>query len=257
MAWVIDLDGVVWLGAHLIPGAPEAVARVRAAGHDVVFVTNNSFATVAQQEAKLASFGIDAAGDVVTSAVVGAGLVDPGERVFVLGGAGIVEAVQRRGAEVVDDVSVDVVMVGLDRDLSYDRLDRAARAVRAGARFVATNTDSTYPTAEGLLPGGGAVVAAVAVASGVEPIVAGKPHEPAAAFVRERLGPYGVMVGDRPGTDGAFARVLGYRFALVLTGVTTPSELPVVPEPDLVGEDLLAVVTSVLDGADARPGPGS
>lgn len=253
MAWVIDLDGVVWLGSQLIPGAPEAVAQLRASGHDVVFVTNNSFATVGEQEAKLASFGIDAAGDVVTSAVVAARLVEPGERVVVLGGAGIVEAVLARGAEVVDDVTADVVMVGLDRDLSYDRLDRAARAVRAGARFVATNTDSTYPTAAGLLPGGGAMVAAVAVASGVEPVVAGKPHEPAAAFVRDRLGPQGVMVGDRPGTDGAFARVLGYRFALVLSGVTSGEDLPVDPQPDLVGEDLASLVAAVVPG----PGAGS
>lgn len=246
MAWVIDLDGVVWLGSQPILGAADAVARLRGAGEDVLFVTNNSFATVAEQEAKLASFGIPAAGDVVTSAIVGASFVEPGQRVVVVGGSGITEAVEARGGVVVDDHAADVVLVGLDRALSYERVDRAARAVRAGARFVATNTDATYPTPEGLLPGGGAMVAAVAVASGVEPIVAGKPCEPAAAFIRERLGPEGVMVGDRPDTDGRFAAVLGYRFALVLSGVTTLSDLPVDPPPDLVGDDLAAVVGSAL-----------
>lgn len=246
MAWVLDLDGVVWLGATPIPGAAEAVARLRHAGEHVVFVTNNSFATVAQQEAKLASVGIEAAGDVVTSAVVGAQFVEPGERVLVVGGQGIIEATEARGGVVVDDLPADVVLVGLDRALSYDRLDRAARAVRAGARFVATNTDATYPTSLGLLPGGGAIVAAVAVASGVEPVVAGKPCEPAAAFVRHRLGPDGIMVGDRPATDGAFAGVLGYRFGLVLSGVTTSSDLPVEPAPDVVAPDLRTLVERVL-----------
>jgi HAD superfamily hydrolase (TIGR01450 family) len=247
VAWVIDLDGVVWLGAEPIAGADRAVARLRAAGEDVLFVTNNSFATVAEQEAKLASFGIPAAGDVVTSAVVGAGLVERGERVFVLGGPGIDEAVRARGAIVAGlDGPVDVVLVGLDRSLTYDRLDRAARAVRAGARFLATNTDATYPTADGLLPGGGAVVAAVEVAAGRRPVVAGKPCQPAADFVRGRLGPTGIMVGDRPGTDGVFAGVLGYRFGLVLTGVTTRSELPVDPAPQVVAPDLEALVDAEL-----------
>ena len=249
MAWVIDLDGVIWLGSTPIPGSSEAVVRLRAAGEDVLFVTNNSFATVSQQEAKLASFGIEAAGDVVTSAMVGAELVSPGERVFVLGGAGIVEAVQARGGIVVDDATADVVLVGLDRHLSYERLDRAARAIRTGARFVATNTDATYPTAEGLLPGGGAIVAAVATASGATPVVAGKPHAPAATFIRHRLGADGIMVGDRPGTDGLFARVLGYRFGLVLSGVTTSSDLPVDPSPDVVAPDLTSLVTAVLEGS--------
>lgn len=246
MAWVIDLDGVVWLGSQPIPGAAGAVRRLRQAGEDVLFVTNNSFATLAEQEAKLDAFGIPAAGDVVTSAVVGASLVDAGQRVVVLGGAGIVEAVRARGAVVVDDDRADVVIVGLDRALSYDRLDRAARAVRRGARFIATNTDATYPTAHGLLPGGGAIVAAVAVASGAEPVVAGKPCEPAAEFIRHRLGAEGVMVGDRPDTDGAFARVLGYRFALVLSGVTSRSELPVEPAPDVVADDLASLVELTL-----------
>jgi 4-nitrophenyl phosphatase len=246
MAWVIDLDGVIWLGATPIPGSADAVSRLRAAGEDVLFVTNNSFATLAEQEAKLASFGIGAAGDVVTSAVVAADMVAPGERVFVLGGQGIVEAVQARGAIVVDGPAADVVLVGLDRSLSYDRLDLAARAVRGGARFVATNTDSTYPTAQGLQPGGGAIVAAVATAAGAEPVVAGKPHPPAAEYIRHRLGAEGIMVGDRPGTDGHFAVVLGYRFGLVLSGVTTSSDLPVDPPPDVVAPDLAGLVSAVL-----------
>ncbi len=99
MAWVLDLDGVVWLADDPIPGAPEAIARLRARGERVLFVTNNSFAPAADTEAKLAGMGIPAEGDVLTSALAGATLVEPGERVLVCGGPGIAEACEARGAE--------------------------------------------------------------------------------------------------------------------------------------------------------------
>jgi 4-nitrophenyl phosphatase len=107
---------------------------------------------------------------------------------------------------------------------------------------VATNDDATYPTPDGPIPGGGSLVAAVAYATGVTPIVAGKPHGPMADLVRAAGGDEGTVVGDRPDTDGAFARRLGYRFALVLTGVTARDDLPVEPEPDVVGDSLAALV---------------
>jgi 4-nitrophenyl phosphatase len=248
VAWVLDLDGVIWLADQPIPGAAEAVARLRAAGERVLFVTNNSSAPVGDQEAKLARLGIPAAGDVVTSAMAGARLVSPGERVLVCGGPGIVEAVAARGAEPVRDGDADVVVVGFHRDFDYERLRVAATAVRRGARLVATNDDATYPTPEGPIPGGGAIVAAVAYASGVDPVVAGKPHEPMAELVRSLAGPSGTVVGDRPDTDGRFARTLGWRFALVLTGVTSAGDLPVDPDPDVVAESLAALVAESVAG---------
>lgn len=248
MTVVCDLDGVVWLAAQPIPGAAAAVAALRRAGHRVLFVTNNSFATVAEVEAKLAGVGVPAEGDVITSAVVAGDLVAAGERVLVCGGPGIEEAVRRRGAEVVRPagpaVPVDVVVVGFHRSFDYEVMRVAATAVRAGARLVGTNTDATYPTPEGPIPGGGAILAAVATAAGRDPVVAGKPHEPMAAAVRAATGGEvgdAVMVGDRPETDGAFARTIGCRFALVLSGVTGAGDLPVEPEPDLVAADLAGV----------------
>jgi 4-nitrophenyl phosphatase len=249
VAWVLDLDGVIWLADQPIPGAADAVARLRAAGERVLFVTNNSSAPVGDQEAKLARLGIPASGDVVTSAMAGARLVSPGERVLVCGGPGIVEAVAARGAEPVRDGDADVVVVGFHRDFDYERLRVAATAVRRGARLVATNDDATYPTPEGPIPGGGAIVAAVAYASGVDPVVAGKPHEPMAELVRSLAGPSGTVVGDRPDTDGRFARTLGWRFALVLTGVTSAGDLPVDPDPDVVAESLAALVAESVAGA--------
>ncbi|MFS8482139.1 MAG: HAD-IIA family hydrolase [Acidimicrobiia bacterium] len=245
MAWVLDLDGVIWLADQPIPGAREAVAALRAAGERVLFATNNSYAPLAAQEAKLERMGIPARGDVVTSAMAAATLVEPGERVLVCGGPGIREAVAARGAVPVDDGDAEAVVVGFHRDFDYERLRVATRAVQRGARLVATNDDATYPTPEGPIPGGGALVAAVAYASGAEPVVAGSPPPPMAALVREVAGTSGTVVGDRPETDGRFARALGYRFALVLSGVTREGDLPVEPAPDVVAPTLATLVEGI------------
>jgi 4-nitrophenyl phosphatase len=215
-----DLDGVVWLAHRPIDGSVDAVARLRASGRRVMFVTNNSAAVEREHERALEAIGVPAAGDVVSSAMAAALLVDPGERVLVAGGPGVVEALEARGVDVVlndgqvDPGGFDAVVVGLHRNFDFDRLG--------------TNTDATYPTPTGLQPGGGAILAAIATASGAEPVVGGKPHAAMAAVIRERLSAAGgafdadrvVMVGDRPETDGLFAQRLGSRFALVRSGVT-------------------------------------
>jgi glycerol 3-phosphatase-2 len=245
MPFALDLDGVVWLADDPIPGSRDAVARLRAAGEPVVFVTNNSSQVVGDVEAKLARHGIPADGAVVTSAMAAAALVEPGERVLVCGGPGVAEAIERRGATPVREGDADAVLVGFHRDFDYERLRIAATAVRRGARLLATNDDATYPTPEGPIPGGGAILASIVTASGVAAVVAGKPNAPMADLVRARLGDNGVMVGDRPDTDGRFARVMGYRFALVHTGVTLAHEV-VDPAPDVVAADLAALVDELL-----------
>jgi HAD superfamily hydrolase (TIGR01450 family) len=242
VTWVLDLDGVVWLAERPIDGAADAVGRLRAAGQRVIFATNNSWARLADQEAKLERMGIAAAGDVVTSAMAAATLVEPGERALVCGGPGVVEALTNRGAEPVRDGAADAVVVGFHRDFDYERLGVAMTAVRHGARLIATNDDATYPTPDGPIPGGGSLAAAVAYASGVTATVAGKPHRPMAELIRALAGGEGTVVGDRPETDGAFAVALGYRFALVLTGVTGESDLPVEPEPAVVAASLADLV---------------
>ncbi len=244
VAWALDLDGVIWLGDQPIAGSADAVARLRAAGESVVFVTNNSSEPVGFVEAKLARHGIPAAGDVLTSAMAAAALVDPGEVALVCAGPGVDEALAARGVRTVREGKADVVVVGFHRDFDYGRMVAASAAVRGGARLLATNDDATYPTPDGLIPGGGAILAAVSTASGVVPEVAGKPNTPMADLLRARVGGDGVMVGDRPDTDGRFAVALGYRFGLVLSGVTTA--LPVVPTPDLVADDLAELVDGAL-----------
>ena len=246
MAWAIDLDGVVWRGSETVPGAPEAIDHLRRRGTPIAFVTNSALRTPAQVGEKLARHGIPDATDlVVTSAMAGASLVEAGERVVVVGGEGIIAAVAARGAEVVPEGPADCVLVGLTHSFSYDDIARAMAAIGGGARFIATNTDATFPDAGRFLPGAGSIVAAIATASGADPMVAGKPHDTIVRFVHERLGVDGIMVGDRPETDGLFARALGYRFGLVLTGVVGPDDLPIEPEPDHTATDLSALVAAI------------
>jgi HAD superfamily hydrolase (TIGR01450 family) len=253
LAIAIDLDGVVWRAATPIPGAAGALRRLQDAGHDVVFVTNNAYPDRAGHVAKLASMGIDAAGAVLSSPMAAALLLHPGERVLVAGGDGVREGVVDAGGVAVTyeeldagAVAVDAVVVGFHRDFDYAKLRIASTAVREGARFIATNDDPTYPTERGEVPGNGAIVAGIAVAAGTEPVFAGKPHRPMVDLVRRRCGDRGVMVGDRPDTDGLLARALGWRFGLVLTGVTTSADLPVAPAPDLVADDLAGVVDQLV-----------
>lgn len=234
-----DLDGVVWLAHEAIPGAPEAIAALRAAGVRVMFVTNNAFSTIAEQERALAAIGVPADGDVLNSALAAAHLLQPDEHVLVGGDVGLFEAVTGSGAIAWDPERwnaagrppVTSVVMGLHRSFDYARLEALSTAVRGGARFIATNEDATYPTPAGLVPGAGALVAAVAAAAGVTPVVAGKPHAPMAQLVADTVGAgfdlgRTVMVGDKWSTDGAFAVTLGCRFALVRTGVTAPGRDP-------------------------------
>lgn len=248
--WAIDLDGVLWLADEPIEGAAAAVASLRAARRRLAFVTNNSYGTRADVAAKLEAHGIDAGDDVVTSAMAAAALVQPGEDVLVCGGPGVVEAVESRRAHAVRDGTADVVIVGYDPGFDYARMTAAAVAVWNGARLIATNDDATYPTPAGPVPGAGSILASVVTATGRQPVTAGKPFEPMAALVRAHLGHVDVVVGDRPDTDGRFATALGARFALVMTGVTTPDDLPVSPTPETVAASLAALVDQELASAD-------
>lgn len=245
MAWVLDLDGVVWRGDDPVAGSAAAVADLRAAGQRVVFLTNNSSVPVGHVVAKLERMGVPAAPeDVVTSAMAAAAMLEPGSTALVCGGPGIDEALAARGVRSVRQGQADAVLVGFHRDFDFARLEAAFAAVRGGARLIGTNDDPTYPTTDGEVPGGGAILASVAYAASVTPEVAGKPWPPTARLVAERVGPVAVMVGDRPSTDGRMARRLGTRFALVLSGVTTAAQVAagVDPTPDVVAADLAAVV---------------
>ncbi|MEM7142020.1 MAG: HAD-IIA family hydrolase [Actinomycetota bacterium] len=243
----MDLDGVIWRGTETVLGAPEAIERLRDAGESLAFVTNSALRTPAQVAEKLDRHGIPDAEDlVITAAMAAADMVEPGSSVLAIGSDGLREALAERGASVVEEGPADVVAIGITMAFDYDAMTRAMRAIHDGARFIATNDDTTYPSADGLLPGNGALVAAVAACAGVDAEVAGKPYAPIARFVRERLGDDGVMIGDRPDTDGRFAAAVGYDFALVLTGVIGADDLPVEPSPRFVAADILELIETLL-----------
>ncbi len=226
--WIIDLDGVIWLTGEPIGDAAGAVARIRDHGGRVVFATNNSAPTTAELLERLGRIGIEApASDLASSAHAAAGLLDPGQSVHVLAAAGVLEALEERGVVVTADETATAVVVGWNRGFDFDSLSAAASSARRTGRLIGTNEDPTHPTPTGLVAGSGALLAAVATASGVTPQVAGKPHEPMAALLRRRFGFENgdgsvVVVGDQPGTDGRLAARLGVPFALVESGVTPP-----------------------------------
>lgn len=244
---VFDLDGVVWLGETPVPGAADAIEKLSQAGVSVGFVTNMSYRTIVEQEEKLQNIGIDAKGKVITSATSAASLIKEGEKVLVSGGTGIIEAVQNAGAEVVekDTDNPDAVIVGLKPDFNVQDCTLAMRAVRKGARLIGTNHDPTYPTPEGLLPGGGAQLASIATAAETEPLIAGKPSKIMGKCVEGLLGKVDLVIGDRIDSDGLFAETLKADFGLVFSGVTEPNEIPDSFKPKYQGADVSEIIDEI------------
>jgi glycerol-1-phosphatase len=255
---VFDLDGVVYLGDEVVAAAPGALDQVRGLGVKVAFVTNNSYRPPGLVTEKLNRLGVKATeSEVQTSAQAAVRLLGgrdglEGVAVLVVGGPGLRQALEAAGARLVEGPAwreAEVVAVGFDPELTYGRVRDATLAIRAGARFVGSNPDTTLPTPDGLWPGAGATLALLRASTGVRPEVAGKPErallDTAAAAIGP--GPY-LMVGDRADTDLDGAHRLGWSTALVLSGVTRLIDLP-----DLTNapDHLLADVGGLLD----PPGP--
>lgn len=254
---LLDLDGVVYLGPEPVPGAPAQLARARAAGVALAFVTNNAGRTPGQVAAHLTRLGIPAAsGDVVTSAQAAAGLLaeqlEPGSAVYLLGGAGLEEALLAVGLRPVTEPDGGAVAVasGFGPQMPWQRVVDGAILIGAGLPWVAANTDASFPTDRGTGPGHGALVDLLTRFTGVVPTVAGKPHTPLFAETLKRFpGARALMIGDRLDTDIAGARAAGIDALLVLTGVDGPEQAAAAPpalRPDFVGPDL-----SVLFGSAA------
>jgi glycerol-1-phosphatase len=255
---VFDLDGVVYLGEEVVEAAPAALDQVRALGVAVAFVTNNSYRPPELVAEKLQRLGVKATPEqVLTSSqalvrLLGGPAGLDGVRVLVVGGPGLRGALEAAGARLVDGSAwgdAQVVAVGFDPDLTYARARDATLAIRAGARFVGSNPDTTLPAPDGLWPGAGATLALLQAATGVRPEVAGKPERALLDTAAEAVGsgPY-LMVGDRADTDLDGAHRLGWSTALVLSGVTRPADLP---DLAIAPDHLLHDVGGLLD----PPGP--
>ena len=249
---LLDLDGVVYVGAAAVPGAVDALAAARAAGAVTGFATNNASRTPEDVAEHLTSLGVAAAtGDVTTSSQAAALLVrerlGAGARVLPVGGPGVRAALLEAGLELVGPADAPAAVVqGFGRQLTWGDLADAAATVRAGALWVATNTDLTLPTERGPAPGNGSLVAAVRNAVDVDPLVAGKPEPGLFRSAAQRAGARSpLVVGDRLDTDIAGAVRAEMASLLVLTGLTSPAQLvAAVPEqrPEHVSADLAGLL---------------
>jgi glycerol-1-phosphatase len=250
---LLDLDGVVYLGAAAVPGAADALAKARRGGMRLAFVTNNASRSPSTIAAQLAGLGVPATPDeVVTSAHAAARLIadrlPPGSPVLVVGGIGLRMALRERGLRPVSTAAERpaAVVQGYAPDVGYGLLAEGGLAVRAGAWFVASNADVTLPTARGLQPGNGSLVQVIATATGKQPVVAGKPEPPLHAEAVARSGARRpLVVGDRLDTDIEGAVRAGADSMLVLTGVSGPADAVLAPpqqRPAYLADDLAGLL---------------
>ena len=242
---VLDLDGVVYLDAQGIPGAGQALASLAERGVALRYATNNSSKTasdVVRHIEQRTGFRADPSSVVTSSQATAVYVAERFSRAAVVGPPALERELLAHGVDVVPTDAADAVVVGLDRHLTYETIDEAARAIRAGAAFVASNTDSTYPTPTGLAPGAGTIVAALATASGRDPVVCGKPTPIFAEALTSQIAPVPVwMVGDRIETDIALGHSQGWVTVLVLTGVTDA------PDVDDLGVRPHHIIPSIAD----------
>jgi phosphoglycolate/pyridoxal phosphate phosphatase family enzyme len=251
MLLLVDLDGVVYRGAQPVPGVAAVLAARAAAGDEVVYVTNNSMWYRAEYVTRLSSMGAPVSPDRIVSSARATALylrdLEPKVRTaLVVGGPGLMHEIGDVGIEVIRSGdaagrwtangrdaaaatgAVDVVVVGLDPELTYARMAVASEAIRAGARFIATNRDPIYPLEHGFMPGAGSVVAAIVTASGVEPVSIGKPGPLLLQVAARAVGrevTEAVMIGDSLITDVPAAVAVGARSVLMLTGISKRHEI--------------------------------
>lgn len=237
---ILDLDGTLYRGSTVIPGAVEAVRRL-AEVVEIRYLTNNSTATQTQVAEKLRSMGFHAEEEMIVTSAMGAAwwLDSKVRRAYVLGEHGLIEALTSAGIEIVDR-DAGAVVVGLCRTATYDHIAACQREIRNGAKFIATNRDATYPVEGGqVIPGAGTLVAAVVTAAECEPEVIGKP-EPyliKEIFCRTGYEPHeAIVIGDRPDTDIEAAMRAGVSSVLVLSGVCSvkPAGLDIPTYPNIV-----------------------
>lgn len=254
---IIDMDGVIWRGDAPIGDLPAIFERIRERGIKFVFATNNGTRTSDQYVTRLQGFGVDVEPwQVITSAQAAAhGLLQKfprGTKVFMIGEAGIRSALEENGFEVLtteDASNAEAVLVGIDRQITFQKMAEATLLVRRGVPFYATNPDKTFPTPRGEVPGAGAWYSVIVTASGVEPIVAGKPFPFLMELALEKLGTAKentLVIGDRLETDIAAGQGVGCPTALVLSGVSSKIQADAwKPAVDIVADDLASLIEMI------------
>lgn len=253
--WIIDMDGVLYRGGTPLPGMVDFIPLLRARGLSFLIVTNNATATPDAVVRKLAGMGASISPqEVLSSALATAnwlkGELDSGAAIYVIGEEGLRAALTEAGfrlAGVADDASA--VVVGMDRKVTWEKMAEAALAIEAGAMFVGTNPDPSFPIERGLVPGNGAILAALQATTDVAPKIIGKPEVPLFQQAAERIGvqpPHIMVLGDRLSTDILGGQRAGMQTGLMLTGVTDRETLKASGiQPDRVFSDLFHVMKEI------------
>ncbi len=245
-ALIIDMDGVLWRDDQPIGDLPKIFRKIELRGLKTLLATNNSTRSIDQYLEKLQSFGVTLqAWQIINSSQATAKYLrdqyPDGDSVYVIGEDGLFQALAQMGFHHSEEDPLAVV-VGMDRQLSFDKLSRATLFIRSGVPFIATNPDKTFPIPSGLIPGTGSLLAALEAATDTKPYVIGKPFPVMYQIAIERLGtPYSatLVVGDRLETDIAGGQSLGCPTGLVLSGVTTQEQATRWnPPPDFIATDL-------------------
>lgn len=225
--YLIDLDGTMYRGTEKIDAAAEFVSRLAAKDIPYLFVTNNSSKTPSQVAKHLKMFGIEATADhIFTTSMAAANYLheqNPEGSVYIIGEEGLELALSEKKFRITE-IDPDFVIMGIDREINYEKLAIACLAVRNGAAFISTNGDIALPTERGLLPGNGALTSVIAVSTQTEPIYIGKPYPIIMEQALEMLGTKKeetLMVGDNYDTDILAGIHSGIDTLLVHTGVTT------------------------------------
>lgn len=251
---ILDMDGVIWRADSPIGDLAATFQRIRARGLKYVFATNNSTKTSEQYVERLQAFGVEVEPwQVVTSSQAAARLVaqtfPQGTKVVVIGEDGLRIPIEQEGFEIVsleNASKAQVVVMGMDRGVSFEKLSEATLLIRKGIPFYATNTDKTFPTPRGQIPGAGAWISVITTATNVQPTVAGKPFPFLMDLSLEKLGTSKeetLVVGDRLETDIAAGQAVGCPTALVLSGVSTREQAANWnPTPDIIVEDLSELI---------------
>ncbi len=251
-SYIIDMDGVIYRGDLCLPHVPEFLQELDDAGIPYLMATNNSTKSPDEFAGKLRNMGIDLPVErILTSSVATRGVVEErypeGTGVYVVGMKALHDAMYADGYFRRAGKDADVVVSGGNFELVYDELKTACLAIRAGADWFATNGDNTFPTEEGIIPGSGAIIAALTAATSREPVVVGKPST---GMIDEALASLGteaqetVMLGDRLDTDILAGERAGLMTMLVMTGVTDLDELNGSDiQPDVIVDDLAPLVS--------------
>jgi 4-nitrophenyl phosphatase len=256
---LLDMDGVLWHGPKPVIDIKRLFDSIQTIDIQPYCVTNNSTRSISYHQEKLAGFGVSLdPSQIITSGEATASFLlekyPQGGDLFAIGEKGLLEALENKGFRLIDHDSVNqvsAVVVGLDRNLTYQDLDLATRYINRGAFFVGTNPDLTIPTPTGEAPGAGTIIKGIEVSSGNTPLIVGKPFPTlySLALSRSNCSPEEtLMIGDRLETDIGGAQRLGIRTALVLSGIATLEKAQAWdPQPDLVAEDALQVIEMLME----------